>query len=199
MIEILGRKMRFIFQQPASPPAKPQTASTGSPMIVFSAWAEDCRLFGSLELDGDRLSDMLNLYDEFVLVDVQAQDHDGGPATQISELAISRDDILLVEASPPRGHPQRRRHMQPVPISVELGDFALRGDVHVSPGADPLLALSRRAPMVPLTRAQLTYRGGLQRLTEAADATVLFNRQRVTSIEVGNRRLPKLNDLTGAA
>lgn len=199
MIEILGRKMRFIFQQPASVPAETQATGTGSPMIVFSAWAEDCRLYGSLALDGDRLSDMLNLYDEFVLVDVHAQDHQGGSVTEIAELAISRDEILLVEASPPRGHPQRRRHMQPVPMSVQLGEFALRGDVHVSPGADPMVALSRRPPMVPLTRAQLTYRGGLQRLTDAADATVLFNRQRVTSIEIGNRRLPKLNDLTGAA
>ncbi len=199
MIELLGRKMRFIFQQPPSPPADAETATTDSPMIVFSAWAEDCRLYGSLALDGDRLSDMLNLYDEFVLVSVHAQDHNGGPVSEISELAISRDEILLVEASPPRGHPQRRRHMQPVPMSVQLGDFALRGDVHVSPGADPMVALSRRAPMVPLTRAQLTYRGALQRLSDSADATVLFNRQRATSIEVGNRRLPKLHDLTGAA
>ena len=120
MIEILGRKMRLVFQQPSTRPAEPEAVPPTTPLIDFSAWAEDCRLYGSLELDGDRLSDMLNLYDELVLVDVLAQGLDGGPITEIAELSISRDEILLVEASGPRGNPSRRRHLRPVPISVRF-------------------------------------------------------------------------------
>jgi hypothetical protein len=199
MIEILGRKMRLVFQQSTSLPAELQTDAAASPMIQFSAWADDCRLSGMLALDGDRLSDMLNLYDELVLVDVLAQSLEGGPVTEIAELSITRDEILLVEASGPRGNPGRRRHMRPMPISVQLGEFGLRGNVHVTPGADPMVALSRRPPMVALTDAQLSYRDVLQPLTDAADATVLFNWRLVTSIDVGNRHLPRLKDLTGAA
>lgn len=197
MIEILGRKMRLVFQQPSSPPREPQTDASAGPMIQFSAWAEDCRLSGMLALEGDRLSDMLNLYDELELVDVLAQGLDGGPVTEIAELSINRDEIVLVEASGPRGNPGRRRHMRPVPISVQLGEFGLRGSVHVTPGADPMVALSRRPPMVAMTDAQLSFRNVLQPLSDAA--TVLFNWHLVTSIDVGNRHLPRLKDLTGAA
>jgi hypothetical protein len=199
MIEILGRRMRFIFQRPAARPSGPLMVTRPSAMIEFSAWAEDCRLFGSLELDGDRLSDMLNLYEELVLVDVLAQGLDGGAISEIAELSINRDEILLVEASGPRGNPGRRRHMRPVPISVQLGDFGVRGDVHVTPGADPMVALTRRPPMVPLTHAQLTHRDVLQPLSHDTDATVLFNWHLVTSIEVANRQVSQLTDMTGAA
>jgi hypothetical protein len=196
MIEILGRTMRLVFQQPVAPP--PPTVAP-SPVIEFSAWAEDCRLYGSLQLDGDRLSDMLNLYDELVLVDVLAQGFDGGAITEIAELSITRDEILLVEASGPRGNPARRRHLRPVPISVQLGDFNVRGNVHVSPGADPMVALSRRPPMVALTDAQLTYRDSPQALSATPDATILFNWHLVTSIDLGDRHVPRPRHLTGAA
>jgi hypothetical protein len=199
MIEILGRKMRLIFLRPGARRSGPQIVVPPGPMIEFSAWAEDCRLYGSLELEGDRLSDMLNLYEELVLVDVLAQGLDGGAISEISEFSISRDEILLVEASGPRGNPGRRRHLRPVPVSVQLGDFGVRGDVHVTPGADPMVALSRRPPMVALTNAQLTHRDVLQPLSDDTNATVLFNWHLVTSIDVGNRQVLSLNALTGAA
>ncbi|MEO8230199.1 MAG: hypothetical protein ABI628_10620 [Chloroflexota bacterium] len=199
MIEIFGRKMRLVFQQPSSPRPDAQSRAAAGPMIQFSAWAEDCRLSGLLALEGDRLSDMLNLYDDLELIDVLAQGLDGGPVMEIAELSLTRDEILLVEASGPRGNPGRRRHMRPVPISVQLGEFGLRGNVHVTPGADPIVALSRRPPMVALTDAQLSFRGVPQPLSEAVDSTVLFNWHLVTSIDVGNRHLPRLKDLTGAA
>ncbi len=198
MIEILGRKMRLVFQQPPRS-AGPVAPDPANPVIEFSAWAEGCRLFGSLALDGDRLTDMLNLYDEIVLVDILAQGLDGGPISEIAELSIRRDEILLVEASGPRGNPGRRRQLRPVPISVRLGEFGLSGELHISPGADPMLAVSRRPPMVPLTDAQVTYRDVPQRLSTAVDATVLFNWHLVTSVDVANRHLAGPGRLSGAA
>lgn len=197
MIEILGRKMRLVFKPPLVPAApQPDGPVAVSSTIDFSAWAEDCRLFGTLELDGDRLSDMLNLYDELVLVDVLAQAHDGGQITEIPELAISREEILLVEASGPRGNPTRRRRLRAVPISVQLDDYLVRGDVHVSPGADPIVALGRRPPMIALTDAQIMYRGEIQRLSDPAHATVLFNWHLLTGIHVAKHFMPRL---TGVA
>ena len=197
MIEILGRTMRLVFRPspPPSPsaPAPNEQAATES-WIEFSAWAVDCRLYGTLNLDGDRLSDMLNLYDELVLVDVLAQSHEGGPVTEIPEFAISRDDILLVEASGPRGNPTRRRHLRAVPISVQLGDFTVSGDVHVSPGADPMVAIGRRPPMVALTSAQVTRRGKVQPIHD--HATILFNWHQITGIQVSKDSVPPA---TGAA
>lgn len=198
MIEILGQKMRIIFERPDAPAADSQVVMPSNPMIEFSAWAEDCRLYGNLELDGDRLSDMLNLYEELVLVDVFAQRLDGGPITEVGELSINRDEILVVEASGPRGDPARRRHLRPVPISASLGDLGLRGNVHVTPGSDPMVALSRRPPMVALTDAQLTYRNEPQLLGHG-DPTILFNWHLVTGLDLGNRYLPRLGNLTGAA
>jgi hypothetical protein len=197
MIEILGRTMRLVFKPP-EPVAAPETSGPApvSSEIEFSAWAADCRLSGTLDLDGERLSDMLNLYDELVLVDVLAQAHDGGRITAIPELAISRDEILLVEASGPRGDPTRRRHLRAVPISVQLDDFLVRGDVHVSPGADPILALGRRPPMIALTDAQIMYRGEVQRLSDPAHATILFNWHLMTGIDVAKHYVPQL---TGVA
>jgi hypothetical protein len=199
MIEILGRKMRLIFQRSAPIVSQPQTDAASSSLIEFSAWAEDCRLYGTLELDGDRLTDMLNLYEELVLVDVLAQRLDGGLISEIPELAISRDEIILVEASGPRGNPGRRRHMRPVPITIQLGDFGARGIVHVSPGADPRTAISRRPPMVALTEAQVTYRGTPQELSVSEHATVLFNWHLVTQLEVARDDRPRVGNLTGAA
>jgi hypothetical protein len=201
MIEILGRKMRLVFQPPTAHPAlrEVEAESETSPLIEFSAWAEDCRLYGTLALDGDRLSDMLNLYEDLVLVDVLAQGLDGGPISEIAELSINREEILLVEASGPRGNPDRRRHLRPVPISVRLGEFGVRGHVHLSPGADPMVALSRRPPMVALTDAQVTYRDNLQPLSDVAHSTVLFNWHLVTSVDVANRHVVRLGSLTGAA
>ena len=199
MIEIVGRTMRLVFQRPSVVSTASTVDPAASPLIDFSAWAEDCRLFGTLALDGDRLGDMLNLFEELVLIDVRAQGLGGGPISEIPELAISRDDILIAEASGPRGDPARRRHMQAVPITVYLGDFRVRGDIHVSPGADPVGAMSRRAPMIALTDAQVTYRDSVERLSGTADATVLFNRHLLTRVDVAGSYSPRVDNQSGAA
>jgi hypothetical protein len=177
MIEIRDRKIRVRFGSTAVAevedrrPALPIAAE-----LDFAAYSEDCRLFGRLVLRGERLSDMLNDYDELVLIDVMVESLADGRLVSAPELAIARNELLVVEVDAPRGNPARRQHLRSFPISVVLGPYSVRGEVHVTPGTDPIQAIQRRGPMVPLTGATITYTNNGVR-QERRELTLLFNRE----------------------
>ncbi len=181
MIELVGRTLRLVFgARPAAPapeePVEPASAAPIQPDIEFSAYTEDCRLFGHLRLDGERLTDMLNALDELALVGVMVESLTDDVAFEVAELVISRDELLVVEASGPRGNPNRRVRARPFPIGVQLGPYLTRGYVHVTPGADPLLAVRRKRLMVPLTEATIEYQAGGTRV-QRRSSTIIFNRE----------------------
>ena len=177
MIEVIGRTLRLVFGRVAlSPnPIDPFLPVPATPEIAFSAYAEDCRLSGHLRLATERLSDMLNSVDELVLVDVLVESLIDGHTFEAKELLVARDELVAVEASGPRGNPQRRIRVRPFPIGVKLGPYLVRGYVHVSPGANPLVAVRRKRPMVALTEATIEYQShGSQ--VQRRSSTILFNR-----------------------
>jgi hypothetical protein len=178
MIEIIGRTLRLVFGSPPaiSPePIDPPRVDL-RPEIEFSAYTEDFRLFGHLRLEGERLTDMLNTFDQLVLIDAMVESLSDGTAFEVDELVIARDELVAVEASGPRGNPSRRVRVRPFPIGAKLGPYLVRGYVHVTPGADPVLAVRRKRVMVPLTEATIEYQRGATRI-QRRSSTILFNRE----------------------
>lgn len=181
MVTKLGRVLRLAFDRNDSADVEPEVSA--SPEVEFSAFAEDCRLYGRLRMDAERLTDMLNDHDEILLLDVRIEALADGTIHDVAEFTVSRDEILIVEAVDSRGDPTRRTHTQPTPILVEIGPFEVRGLVHLKPGTDALEAIHRRKAMVPLTGASISYTiGGLT--TNRRAETVIFNRELVDQITV---------------
>lgn len=160
---------------------QPPAVSAGDkrlPQVEFVAYAEDCLLSGYIGLAADRLTDLLDQHEEFELVDVFAQDLSETRGTQISSIAVKRDELLLVHAGGPRGDRGRRLRTRQHPVGIGIGPYQVRGYLHALPGSDPISSFRRRRPMVPLTDAWIEYvaDGTMQRRRVG---TLIVNRQLV--------------------
>ena len=147
---------------PASPAAAepPAPAPPGEPEgseVEFAAYAEDCRIFGFLRLDAERLSDALNEHARLELSDVLVVALDDGHGREEHALTVERDELLAVRAAGPRGNVARRGRTRPYPVTLQTGPYTIHGHLHTLPGADPMQLLRLRRPMVPLTEAWIEY------------------------------------------
>jgi hypothetical protein len=167
--------------QPGSSSA-PNESEGSSAEVEFVAYGEDCLLVGRTILDADRLSDMLNAHDEYVLAGVTVQRLDGGESFEIDEIAVPRDEIFLVHAQGPRGDAERRHRTSPHHLAMKMGPFKVRGYFHALPGADPVDALRRRKAMVPLTEARIEYTFDGERREIKVDALIV-NREQIDWVE----------------
>jgi len=119
-----------------------------------------------------------------------------GPLTKMRseiELAIDRPgsksdlervlSLILVHASGPRGDAARRHRTQLQHVALKMGPYQVRGFLHALPGADPVAAMRRRKPMVPLTnvRIEFTFNGETR---EDRVETVIVNREQIDWVEV---------------
>jgi hypothetical protein len=125
-------------------------------LIDFVAYGHECMLSGLLRLEADRLTDLLNASDELDLVDVVGFGLDGGVA-EADRVAIPRSELVAVKAGEPRGRPSLRRPTRQVAVTAAAGRYVMHGYVHGRPGADPMIHLGRRPPMIPLTDATIAY------------------------------------------
>lgn len=179
--------------QPAIPvEAVPQPREPAE--VEFGGYAEDCRLFGFMRLEAERLTDALNDRQELDLVDVLVVALDDGRAVPLKELRVGRDELLAVRASGPRGNPGRRGRMRPYPVTLQTGPYVIHGYLHGPPGADPLLHLRRRKAMVPLTEAWIAYESAGQE-HRGRVGTIIVNRELIDWIRLARDeevRLPSL-------
>jgi hypothetical protein len=161
MIESIGRRLRVAFDRSGSGDelADPPGAAVAPPHpeVEFVAYGEDCILSGRVRLAADRLSDMLNEHDEYLLVDVLVERLDETGAVEVKEVLVKRDEILLVHATGPRGSLDRRHRTRLHPVALQLGPYRVHGYLHARPGSDPLYTIRHRQPMVPLTEASIEY------------------------------------------
>lgn len=201
MIHSIGRRLRVAFgaQPPeAASPAGPAPLDPPlHPVVEFVAYGEDCLLSGHIRLAAERLSDMLNDHDEYELIDVLVERLDGTQAAEVREVLIPRDELILVHAAGPRGSQARRQRMRLHAVAMQLGPYHVRGYLHALPGADPLLAIRRRKPMVPLTEAwvELTIGGHRQRRQVG---TIVVNREQIDWVSAADDEdlnLPELPEL----
>ena len=159
MSDRIPRRLRLAFTRPSAPEsASPDVESVVERGEVdFFAYSEDCILSGRTVLDGDRLTDMLNENDEYALIGVTVERFDGGPPMEVDELVVQRDEVWLVHASGPRGNAERRHRTSQQHVAIKMGQYAVRGFYHALPGTDPVSAIRRRKPMVPLTGVRIEY------------------------------------------
>ena len=175
-------------------PAVPSAPTTELEVV---AYAEDCRLFGHLALSAARLTDMLNEADEIELVDVAVEALADGRIVEMRSMVVRRDELLVVQATGPRGARERRQRTRPHPVAFKTGPYLVRGLLHALPTADPFVALRRRPPMVPLTDGSISYTVAGSTVVRRAD-TIIVNRAVIdwvtpgTDDEVAGPELPAL-------
>jgi hypothetical protein len=180
MIDRLPRRFRFGSSNPADDSSA--TPAGTDRLVAFVAYGEDCLLSGEAVLDADRLSDMLNDHDEYVLAGVTVERLDGGDSFKVDEIVVPRDEIFLVHASGPRGDAARRHRTTPQHLAIKMGPYEVRGFFHALPGADPVDALRRRKTMVPLTDARVEYVVHGDRHETMVD-TLILNREQIDWVE----------------
>lgn len=164
------------------------------PEIEVVAYAEDCILSGHLRLSTDRLSDLLIEHMDYAFVDVLVEELAGGHAIEVHEMLVNRDEILLVQASGPRGNAQRRQRTRQHPIVAKSGPYEVRGYVHALPGTDPIASVRRRKPMVALTEAVISY--AVESVHhERRASVVILNRECVDWIAAGEDEEVRLIDV----
>jgi hypothetical protein len=81
---------------------------------------------------------------------------DGGSA-EADRVVVPRSELLAVKAGAPRGRATRRLPTRKVAVGAAAGPYAMLGHIHGRPGADPMIHLGRRPPMIPLTDATIAY------------------------------------------
>ncbi len=171
----------------------PEPASD-RPEVEFAGYAEDCRVFGFLQLDADRLADTLNAHDQYVLVDAIAIGLEDGRAIEAGEMTVYRDELLAVRATGPRGNSARRARVRPFPITMRTGPYTVHGYVHTLPGADPILSVRRRKPIVPITEAWIEYASASE-YQRGRVGTLLVNRELVDWMALSDDEEVRLPDL----
>jgi len=161
MITDLGDRLRVRFASGERGRAQPDTPDgryvPRDPLVDFIAYGEDCILSARVTLATDRLTDLLNARDTYDLCDVVVHRLDGAGATEVLAASVPRDEILAVEAIGPRGSTERRLRTRDQPVAMRIGPYQVTGRLHGAVGVDPVSALRRRTPMVPLTDASLEF------------------------------------------
>jgi hypothetical protein len=192
----LGGALRLVFQsadERSVDDAAPAAARI--PRIEFVAYGEECILSGRIPMGAERLTDALNDNDTYELVDVSVERLSDGVAMDISGLIVSRDELLLVQASGPRGNVERRRRKRLHPVAMQLGAYQVRGYLHALPGVDPVTSIRRRKAMIPLTDAWVEFESAAGHRRQRFQA-VLANRDRIewivslANVDVELRQLP---------
>ena len=163
------------------------------PLVGLTVYTGDSLAFGYLPLSAGRVTDLMNEHAEFAFTDAYLESLEDRHGLVLRTVVVERDEIFAVGVVGPRGDPTRRTRTRLIPVELQLGPYAVRGDIHVVPGTDPLESFRRRRPMVPLTEATIEW--------ETPDgpklarwATIVVNRQRTEWIAPATRdvRPPEL-------
>ena len=167
--------------RPVQQSVSAETAMTAAPraaFVDFVAFAQDATLSGRVEMTADRLTDLLNGHEEYVLRDVVVNGFASDVGYEFHELAVPRDDLFLVQATGPRGDARRRTRTRQHPIALKAGPYEVHGYLHALPGADPIAGFRRRPKFVPLTDARITLKAGSWDMSRRV-STLLVNRDQV--------------------
>ena len=185
MIGQIGSRLRLVLRQPGPQTRGATTDAAGQlPEVEFVAYSTSERLSGRVRLDSARLTDMLNVHREYVLVDALAERLPEGGSMVVSEILVARHELALVRVGGPRGDRALRIPTTTHQLVLRSGRYLVTGWLHTSPGEDPLASLRARAPMVPLTDAAILFRVGSD-IVEEPGGTIVVNRELVDWVRRG--------------
>ena len=143
------------------------------------AWAGDCVVRGSVDIGDGRLSDQVNDLDLLTFFDATLESLDDGHQVQVGELEVERRELHLLEVIGRRGDPIRRLRTIEEPVALRVGPFVVTGNLHRSPSAQPLAALTRWARFVPVTDAMIEV--GDTPAEPVHQDVILVNRERISA------------------
>jgi hypothetical protein len=187
MLEAVTRILQLVFvPRPTASESTSPPDHGGLPLIEFGGYTDDCAFMGSIPLDAERLTDLLNGADALELVNVGVLSLRTGQLGGAERITVLRSELFAVTAEPPRGNPARRRPTRQHPIAFGAGRYLFHGHLHTRPGGDPLLDVGRRPPMIPLTDATVRYSfEGEQRCDEVS--VLLVNRERADWVRLATQ------------
>ena len=177
--------------------------------VPFTAFAVDAIIRGELALEGDRLSDFIPQDGPFDIHQVTVEALDDGRTVTVESTSISRDDIVAITGSGPRGNAARRVRTRPHPARAQAGPYEIVGYVHAPPSAHPFNGVLRRR-VLPVTSAVIRYRVA-GRVAEQTFDALLVNPTKVTwlkeataeelrlskGLEIPYKIEPHAKDMTG--
>jgi hypothetical protein len=154
--------------------------------VEFTAFADDSLIGGSLDCEGDRLSDFLAADSEFEIRDVVVVALNDGRTLWLNDATVSKADFVAITSNGPRGNAALRTRTRAFPVRTRLGPFEIAGYLHLPPGPQPFTGEVRKS-VVPLTSATIQYDVGSQRVERSCDA-LLLNGDRVVWLDAATNR-----------
>jgi hypothetical protein len=147
-------------------------------LVPFIGYALGRRFIGYVEIQGERLSDLLNRGPSVVVRETFVESFDDDTVVNLGDGEIDRSILYAVETSEGRGEGSRRIQTIRHRLQVQFGPYSALGLLHALPGQMPLSQLTSRGPMIPLSQATLGYscRGAL---TLRDVDTLIVNRELV--------------------
>jgi len=122
------------------------------------AWAGDCQVRGTIDLDDGRLSDQLNEREVVTFYEATlrslADDHE----VALDELEVERLELHLIPVHGRRGDPTKRIRTVAERVTLEIGPYWVTGNLHRLPTTQALAALTMRKRFVALTDAIVVMR-----------------------------------------
>jgi hypothetical protein len=158
--------------------------------VEFIAYTASSMLSATFELLDSRLSDALNAGERFRLRNVTQTTLESMVIQEFSQLGVSRQDLVAVHATGPRGDPRRRFRGTRQAVSLTIGPYHVQGWIHSAPGAHPALGMYHRQSMVPVTDAEISYVILGRPIVLTTDA-IIVNRDAVTSMNVQSDGVPE--------
>ncbi len=155
-----------------------------APLVRFVAYTTRERVSGWVRLHADRLTDLLNAYDELELLEPSVEDVLTGTTRAADQLVVRRSDLVAVAVSGPRGDASRRRATRTYALAAQAGRLLIAGLLHAPVGADPLADFHARPPMVPLTDAWIEFWLDGRRRLDLSTGTLVVNRPRLDSVRL---------------
>ena len=177
----IGGTTTLVLERQAESPHEPDFVAD-APLVGFDAFLPDVRVFGWVRLEAGRITDILNLHSELILVNVQVERLADG-CVELERMRLERDNLLAVRAGGPRGDPSLRQRSRLHPLVVQSGPFLIGGYLHARIGVDPLEEIDHRPQMVPLSTGWLEHWIDGRRHRQWA-GTIVFNRALVDAIRL---------------
>ncbi len=125
--------------------------------VEFQGFAGDCTITGKITMFGERLTDFLNGQERFRLHKVEFQSLEDGHIVAEDSVSLTRDDLLAVVGSGPRGSEKQRVPVEQARMQLSIGPYIILGRLHIPPGQDPMRNVLQREPMIPFTSVTMAY------------------------------------------
>lgn len=162
---------------------------------AFIAYAGDCRVSGQIDAESDvRLTDMLNRHSDITIYQAQLSSHIDGHTVELDEITLERSDLFAIDATDAPSNRSRRLHTVRHRMEIQLGPYAVLGQLHTLPGGRPLVTIGQRSQMIPLTNATIAFDDGT-RVVAVDVETLIINRGLVTWVRADASELEAIGNL----